>query len=584
VEQDNRLLSATVGEGGLPQSRRARRPRIKLNLVGLMVLLLLVQGYPILLIVSSAFNVGDPQAIPATEFGWSNFAQILDHMDWVRNSLYVAVGGTLLATAIGVLLAWIIHRTTVPGSGLLEILIAIPYPLGPLVGALSWSALGSPSSGLINKFFTAVTGFVSPIIDINSMGGIIFVMAIFEAPVAVLMIGAAMQRMDPSLEECSSVFGAGRLRTALRVTLPLMLPAILSSALFLFTSMLGAFAIPAILGVASRFYVITTAIYVLFQGYPPDYPMAAALGLLLIAITAFAVWLYARVLSGRSFTVVSGKNYRPRRVDMGAWTPVLFAIACLYILIALVLPLGVLLIASLQSGGEIRWDITQWTLKNYHYILVDFPTTRQAIVNSLLLGVGTGTIGTALAAIIAWAVHRYHGPDVRALEQVTMLPQAFPRLIFAFGFLWMLLSLPFPLYGTALSVLIVYVIVFLPLAYRSMAGVVVQIDRSMEEAAQMSGAAWWRMMRTVTLPLLRSGLLATWVLIFMVSIREVSASLFLAGPGIQVLGPAIFSFWDSGGLSRVSALAVVQAVIILIALVLVRWLTSQRGKTAGAQV
>ncbi|MEO6960025.1 MAG: iron ABC transporter permease, partial [Burkholderiaceae bacterium] len=570
MEQDNRLLTATAGEGGLPQARRARRPRIKLNLVGLMVLLLLVQGYPILLIVSSAFNVGDPQAIPATEFGWSNFAQILDHMDWVRNSLYVAVGGTLLATAIGVLLAWIIHRTTVPGSGLLEILIAIPYPLGPLVGALSWSALGSPSSGLINKFFTAMTGFVSPIIDINSMGGIIFVMAIFEAPVAVLMIGAAMQRMDPSLEECSSVFGGGRMRTALRVTLPLMLPAILSSALFLFTSMLGAFAIPAILGVASRFYVITTAIYVLFQGYPPDYPMAAALGLLLIGITAFAVWLYARVLSGRSFTVVSGKNYRPRRVDMGAWTPVLLAIACLYILIALVLPLGVLLVASLQSGGEIHWDITQWTLKNYHYILVDFPTTRQAIVNSLLLGVGTGTIGTALAAIIAWAVHRYHGPDVRALEQVTMLPQAFPRLIFAFGFLWMLLSLPFPLYGTALSVLIVYVIVFLPLAYRSMAGVVVQVDRSMEEAAQMSGAAWWRMMRTVTLPLLRSGLLATWVLIFMVSIREVSASLFLAGPGIQVLGPAIFSFWDSGGLSRVSALAVVQAVIILVALVLVR--------------
>jgi iron(III) transport system permease protein len=160
---------------------------------------------------------------------------------------------------------------------------------------------------------------------------------------------------------------------------------------------------------------------------------------------------------------------------------------------------------------------------------------------------------------------------------VTMLPQAFPRLIFAFGFMWMVMSLPIHLYGTIYAVLLAYIIVFLPLAYRGMSGVVVQIDRSLEEAARVSGAHWRRMMRTVTLPLLRAGLLANWVLLFMISVREVSASLFLSGPGTQVLGPAIFSFWDSGGLPRVSALAVVQAAIILIALIVVRRLAGTKA-------
>ena len=208
-------------------------------------------------------------------------------------------------------------------------------------------------------------------------------------------------------------------------------------------------------------------------------------------------------------------------------------------------------------------------------MMVDFPATRQAIINSLILGVGTGTIGVIFATFIAIATHRSRSDGRRLLEQVTMLPQAFPRLIFAFGFLWMILTLPVQLYGTLIAVLLAYVIVFLPLAYRGMSGVVVQIDKALEEAARVSGAHAARVAYTVTLPLLRPGLLATWALLFMVSVREISASLFLSGPSTQVLGPAIFSFWDSGGLPRVSALAVVQAVIILIALTVVRYMANR---------
>lgn len=577
-------MPAPYGSALLWDSGIRRRSPLRPEIVALVGLLLIVQGYPLFLIIASAFNVGDPQAIPSATLGFANFVELTHHLDWIGNTLIVAFGGTVLATTIGVVLAWTLHRAAIPGSGLLETLISIPYPLGPLVGALAWNALGSPEAGVLNKLFTGLTGIQGPLVNVTSVPGIIFVMGIFEAPVAVLMIGAAMQRMDPTLEECSAIFGAGRVRTALRVTIPLMRPAILSAALFVFSSMLGAFAIPAVLGVNSRFYVATTAIFVLFEGYPPNYPLAAAIGLVLIAITIVAVWLYVRTLRGHSYVVVSGKTYRPRRVNLGVWKPVALSLAWLYVLLALILPLGVLVVASFQTSSHITWKLSGWTLQNYKYVIFDYPITRQAIGTSLLLGLGTGTVGVVLATVIAWLVHRRKGPSSVLLEQVTMLPQAFPRLIFGFGFLWMVLSLPIHAYGTPIAVLAAYVIVFLPLAYRSMAGVVVQVDRSLEEAARMSGAAWRRIMRTVTLPLLRSGLLATWVLLFMVSVREVSASLFLTGPNTRVLGPALFSFWDSGGLPRVSTLAVVQAVIILIALLIVRWIARASPVGGGVRV
>src|SRR5690606_26659406 len=253
---------------------------------------------------------------------------------------------------------------------------------------------------------------------------------------------------DPALEEASSVFGSGRVRTALKVTLPLMLPAILSAALFLFASAMGAFAIPMILGAGARFYTATTAIYVLFQGYPPNYPLAAMLGLTLIVITALAVWASQRLLRGRSYVVVAGRNYRPRLIDMGVWTWPLFGFCCLYVIVSLILPLGALILASVQISADLSFSPEQWTLRNFNYVIFEFKTTHDAFINSLLLGVGTGVIGAFLATILAWIVHRSKSGGRSILEQVIMIPQSFPRVIFGVGFLWMVLSFPLNLHGT----------------------------------------------------------------------------------------------------------------------------------------
>lgn len=559
----------TANSVAVPDTRV--RPRAGVVLAS--ALLAVALGYPTFLLITTAFNVGDPFDFPAREYGLEKFAEVGDHLHWLYNTFAMATSATVIALVCGIVLAWIIHRTTTPGAQVFELLIAIPYPLGPLVCALAWLELGAPQGGVINRLYRHLTGAEGALIDVTSLWGITFVLALSEIPVAVLMIGAAMQRMDPSLEECGSVFGASTFRTAARITIPLMAPAILSTALFLFTSMLGAFAIPTILGTNSQFYVATTAIFVLFQGYPPNYPLAAAIGLILVGVTCFAVWLNAYLLAGRSYTVISGKNYRPRRIDMGRFTIVLFAIVCVFVLLMLVLPIGILLFASLQHTSEINWAPGEWTLANYVFVLVDFPNTRQAIVNSITLGIVTGAIGIIFATVLVWLVQRGTGPGRGALEQLVMLPQAFPRLIFAFALLWTMLSLPVRIYGTFTAVLVTYLLVFLPLAYRSMSGVMVQIHPSLEEAARVSGAGWGRTMSRITLPLLRPGLVATWALVFMVSVREVSASVFLASSSIPVLGPAILSFWDSGGLPRVSALALVQAFIIFICMIVVRRLT-----------
>jgi iron(III) transport system permease protein len=541
--------------------------------------LALTLGYPLFILIRAALNTDRSGDEGAFEFGFGNFLRLADHWPWIWNTLYLSACGTAAALVIGVGLAWILQRTTAPRAGLFEVLITATYPLGPLVSALAWAELAGPQAGLINILYRTLTGSAAPLVDVFTPTGIIFVLAVSEAPVAVMIVGAAMQRMDPSLEEQSAVSGVGRWGTAFKVTLPLMMPAILSAGLFLLTSMMGALAVPAILGINSRTYVATTAIYVLFQGYPPDYGLAAAVGTVLIGSAALGVWLNRRILRGRSYAVISGKSYRPRRLDVGRWTWVLTTIQVLYVLVTLVLPISALVFVSIQASDEIRWLPRTWTLDNFRYVIFEHSTAWHSIFNSVVLGILTGLFGLLLATPLAWLVHRSKAPGRGLLEQLAMLPQSFPRLIFAFALMWAFLTLPIPLYGTLAAVLVAYVIVLMPLSYRGMAGVVVQLHPSLEEAARVHGATWSRSFRTITAPLLKPGMVATWALLFMVSVREVSASYFLTSPSTPVLGPTILNFWQSGGISRVSALAIIQAGIIVACM-----LVARRLSNTGAQV
>jgi iron(III) transport system permease protein len=522
--------------------------------------------YPIFFLLQASLSVGDPQARPPQAYGLDNFADLPRYSHIFGNTVTVAVVATAMAVVFGFVMGWILTRTNVPGRAALEQLMALPYYVTPLMGALAWSLIGSPSGGFLNQVWRALGG-EGHLIDVTTPYGIAWVMALFEGSVAFVMIGAVMKSMDPALEEASQVLGAGRLRTMLRITLPLVLPGVLGAAIFVFAEMLGSFSAALVLGLPSRFYVVTTAMYQLVSQYPPQFPRAAAMGVSLFAVMFLMVYIYRRVVSGGTFVTITGKAFRPRVMNVGSLRWSLLAICWAYLGVAVILPIFTLLYASIQRLATAFPKAGNFTLENYRTAL-SLDAVRGALWNSLLLGVGTASLGVLIMGFLAWMIYRSRLPGVGVIEYVLMFPQAVPRLVFAFGMLWAWLIFPIPVYGTLWLLLIAYLTVFLPLGLRTIAGVILQIDRSLEESAQMCGASWGYRMRTVTMPLLRPGLIAAWLLLFIASVRELGASILLMGPHSKVITPAIVESWFSTSTELTAAMALLQTLAVAIALVL----------------
>ena len=522
--------------------------------------------YPIFFLLQASLSVGDPQARPPQAYGLDNFADLPRYSHIFGNTVTVAVVATAMAVVFGFVMGWILTRTNVPGRAALEQLMALPYYVTPLMGALAWSLIGSPSGGFLNQVWRALGG-EGHLIDVTTPYGIAWVMALFEGSVAFVMIGAVMKSMDPALEEASQVLGAGRLRTMLRITLPLVLPGVLGAAIFVFAEMLGSFSAALVLGLPSRFYVVTTAMYQLVSQYPPQFPRAAAMGVSLFAVMFLMVYIYRRVVSGGTFVTITGKAFRPRVMNVGSLRWSLLAICWAYLGVAVILPIFTLLYASIQRLATAFPKAGNFTLENYRTAL-SLDAVRGALWNSLLLGVGTATLGVLIMGFLAWMIYRSRLPGVGVIEYVLMFPQAVPRLVFAFGMLWAWLIFPIPVYGTLWLLLIAYLTVFLPLGLRTIAGVILQIDRSLEESAQMCGASWGYRMRTVTMPLLRPGLIAAWLLLFIASVRELGASILLMGPHSKVITPAIVESWFSTSTELTAAMALLQTLAVAVALVL----------------
>jgi iron(III) transport system permease protein len=522
--------------------------------------------YPIAYLIQASLSVGDPQARPPEAYGLDNFTGLGRYTHIFGNTLLVAAIATVLAVVVGFAMGWILSRTNVPGRAALEQLMAMPYYVTPLMGALAWAFIASPSSGFVNQIWRALGG-ESHLMDINTPWGIAWVMALFEGSVAFVMIGAVMKSMDPSLEEASQVLGAGRLRTMLRITLPLVLPGVLGAAVYVFAEMLGSFSAALVLGLPSRFYVVTTAMYQLVSQYPPRFPTAAAMGVSLFAVMFVMVWIYRRIVSRGSYVTITGKAFRPRPLDVGGLRWPFLAICLAYLLVAVILPVLTIVYASLQHLTAAGPGLRNFTLANYRQALA-LDAVRSALGNSLLLGVATATIGVFLMGFLSWLIYRSRLPGAGFIEYVLMFPQAVPRLVFAFGMLWAWLVFPIPIYGTLWLLLIAYLTVFLPLGLRTISGVILQIDRTLEESAQMCGAPWGHRLRTVTLPLLRPGLVAAWLLLFIASVRELGASILLMGPKAKVITPAIVESWFSTSTELTAAMALLQTLAVAAALAL----------------
>ena len=241
---------------------------------------------------------------------------------------------------------------------------------------------------------------------------------------------------------------------------------------------------------------------------------------------------------------------------------------------AVILPMGALLLTSFQRFATVIFSDMQFTVQNY-VTAMEVGTIGSALTNSLMLGLIVATIGSLLVGVLVWVIYRSRAPGRGLIEYVVMFPQAVPRIVFGLGLLWAWLIIPIPIYGTLWLLGIAYLTVLLPLGLRTLAGVVLQIDKSLEECARVCGASWSQQMRTVTLPLLRPGIVAAWLLIFISSVRELGASIFLMSANSKVIAPAIVNSWITASTELASAMALLQTASVFVAVILLLRVTSR---------
>jgi iron(III) transport system permease protein len=493
----------------------------------------------------------------------------------IGNTIIVAAGSALIAAVMGTLLAWAVVRTDMPGRTFAAIAAIVPFITSSFIGALAWVLLAAPEVGLLNQAWGYVGGS-GVLLNIYSIGGIIFVIALHEVPFIFLLVSGALRSMDPSLEEASLSSGAGTWATATKVTLPLVLPAILAGSLVVFVLAAEQFGVPAVLGTPSRIRVLTTSIVSTQAFYPPQRGLGAALSVTLLVIALFGLFLQRLVLRGRSFTTVAGKSSHPRRVRLGPFRWVLFAICTTYLLLAVVLPFATIFVSSIRTiwTSDFRWE--QFTLEHYRWVFFEYPLTQRAIVNSLFLAVVGAAVTIIFCALISFLSLRTKLPGRHALDYLSMLPLGIPGVVLAFALLEVWINPPLVLYATIWILFIAYLTRYLPIGVRATSATLVQIHPELEESSLSCGAGWLQTFRHVTLPLLKPGIIAGWILLFLAFTRELSASVLLYSPGLEVFSVVMYDLQQNGQFREISALACFQIVFSVAVLMIAKPFVDKR--------
>jgi len=554
---------------------------------GLLLILIFLVVYPIATLLLGALTNADPvvDGIRPADLSLANFIQVLGNPNVhlaLANSMIACTGGTAMAVAIGLSFAWIVVRTDTPWKGLIAAAGMLPLFVPPLVGGVAWAILGSPKTGLLNIVLTRAGTDLR--FNLYSMPGIIFVFGMYYAPYVYMFTSAALKNMDPSLEEAAEMSGASALRTILTVTFPLIAPAIVSGMLLSFVVMLGIYGIPAVLGAPANIPVLTTYIYTLTAWSPPLYSSAASVAVILMVVTGVLVVLQNMALSGRSYTTVAGKAFRPRTLRLGPWRFLTLGLAIAYLLVVVVLPSLALIVAAFRKFLFVRdlaslVDPKQYSLLHFDRLFAN-PLTIDSIVNTVKVGVITAAVGGVLAFAIGYTVVRSRAPFRRSIDMIATVPVAIPGLVIGVAYLWAWIGLPGGLYGTLWILALAFVARFIPDTVKALSTSLMQIHQELEEAAWVCGRSLTGTIATIVLPLARPGVVAAMTLLFILSTRELGSSLFLYTSGSMVMSVQLLGYYEGGNMSVTAAYSLVQMALLGVLIGVAGRLS--RGATTGS--
>jgi iron(III) transport system permease protein len=485
------------------------------------------------------------------------------------NTVVMAVWVGVTSLAVGAPLAWLTARTDLPAKGLIRGLIMASFVTPPFLGAFAWVMLAGPNAGLLNKLYRSLTGSGEPLVNIFTMPGLIFVVAIYTFPYVYIMIVNTLELIASDLEEAAAILGAGRLRVAATITLPLVAPAILSGFILAVLQALALFGSPAMLALPAGFHTITTQIWSFFH-YPPKLEMAAAFSIPLLLATALLLQLQKRLLGRRGYAAIGGKSGQRRRIPLGRWRWAALG-ACLMVLgCAIFLPYGILAKAALSRAWAQPLTWSNLTLGNVTFTFFEYSATKSAVLNTLELGVLTATVGAVLAALLAYVTNRRLVLGHQALAFLALSPVVIPGVVLAVGLFIAYTRPPFVLDVTLWILFVAYVTKEMPVGYAQADATFKGVHPELEEAGRILGAGRLRVLGEITAPLARSGIIATWCFIFIGVIRELSASIILFTPATKVMSVVIFDLKEEGHFGAIAVLGLFMLAMTLVTVLLMQ--------------
>jgi iron(III) transport system permease protein len=527
------------------------------------VILVFIVVNPLARLVLSSFEQSDGSGYTIanylTAYGRWRYIQAL------INTLVMGAGTAVLATIFAVPLAWACARTDMPLRGSIRLAVLAAFIMPPYLGAVGWILLAGPNSGWINKAWMAVTGDSTGIVNVFTLGGLILIMACHLFFFIFVFTSTALELVSSEMEDAANILGAGVMKTAFKVTLPLVYPAILGGIIIVFLQSIALFGVPALIAIPARYPVVTTQLWQFFE-FPVRVEVAAAYALPLLGITILLLWLQKLILARKGFTTVAGKGGERRIVRLGFWRWVMLAYALFVAALAVVMPLIVLVQASFAKAWGRGFSLDNLTLANFHFILFQHQGARSAIFNSVAYASISAVCAIALALAIAYIVRRDLLRFGGILAFLCMAPFVIPGVVLAIGFYAAYAAPPLALGGTALIIILAFLTRLLPIAYQNSAAGIASIHPEMEEAVRVLGGGRLTAIRRVVAPLLKRTLVGAWILVFIPACQELSTAIFLTGPNTRVISVLMLDFSEEGRLEQLSALG---GVLLLITVVIV---------------
>jgi iron(III) transport system permease protein len=553
-------------------------------LLALAILPMLVIVILVSVLVWISFQTGIV-GTPNASYTLHNYVEILGERFVLKvlwNTVVFTLATTATALVLGLPIAWLTERTSLPGKGLVYTIMTLGLLIPGIYTAMGWTFIAHVRIGLLNRWLMDTFGLTEGPINIATPVGMGFVQGLNLTALAFILTAQMFRAMNPALEEAAKIHGMSFLGTARRVTLPLAFPAILAATIYMLTIGIATFDVPAIIGLGNRIYMLST--YVYLKANPPDsgipqYGITAALGTLMIGVAVLLTWWYSQVLrQGHRYQVITGKGYRPQLIQLGNWAILAWIFIALYFVASKLTPLLLIAYAAFVPylAPPSYEMLGKMTLAGFYNL--NWDLFWRGLHNTLLLVVTVPLVTLLLAFSISWLIVRSRNRLRYALEFGAFLPHALPEVILAIGALLLALFVlqgVVPLYGSVWLIAIVYVISRLAFATRALNSSLLQIHKELEEAAYTAGLSPVRTSWRILVPLLRPTLMSVWIWSAILVYRELTVAVFLISQDSVTLPAVIWSYWFSGAINQAAAVTLLMT-LALTPLILIFWWFGRR--------